>query len=51
MDRLFNHLFGDENSIGDNARIRECFLEGGASDDDNNGSQASGASNRSKLSR
>jgi hypothetical protein len=41
MDRIINHLFGDENSIGDNARIRESFLEGlegGASDDDNNGS-------------
>ena len=50
---LFNRLFGDENSVGDNARIRECFLEGGGvndSDDDNNGSQASGISKKSKLS-
>ena len=47
---LFNRLFGDENSVGDNARIRECFLEGGGlndSDVDNNGSQAS---KKSKLS-
>jgi len=47
---LLNYLIGDEKRVNDNARIRECFLEGG-SDDDNNGSMKSGASNRSKLSR
>ena len=48
---LFNYLVGDEKRVDDNARIRECFLEGGGSDDDNNGSMRSGASNRSKLSK
>jgi len=48
---LFNYLVGDEKRVDDNARIRECFLEGGGSDDDNNGSMKSGASNRSKLSK
>jgi hypothetical protein len=48
---LLNYLVGDNDSrVTDIARLRECFLEGG-SDDDNNGSMKSGASNRSKLSK
>jgi len=44
-------MFGDADSrVDENARITECFLEGG-SDDDNQGSMKSGASNRSKLSK
>ena len=49
---LINAIFGEENR-NDDARIREGFLDGfeGGSDDDNQGSMKSGASNRSKLSK